>query len=154
MTTSTVRKTNTEQIVHKNKYALHCKSESRTQQQFAESANIKNIVDRIKRGVMPIGQTRPPLNIDHTQVKPYHEALNLVTEIKQNFLKQPAKIRERFQNDPAKMLEFLEDPKNMAQAIDLGLATPTEEAKEAPITKVEVVNPSAPAEKASGGSKT
>lgn len=37
----------------------------------------------------------------------------------------PAKLRARFDNDPAKFLEFFNDPANQEEAVKLGLATDT-----------------------------
>ena len=37
----------------------------------------------------------------------------------------PAELRERFENDPGKFVEFCLDPKNKDEAVELGLAVPS-----------------------------
>lgn len=53
----------------------------------------------------------------------YQEALNTVIAANAAFDTLPAKIRERFHNNPAEFLEFFADPSNQDEAIRLGLAT-------------------------------
>ncbi|QXP08181.1 MAG: internal scaffolding protein [Arizlama microvirus] len=38
----------------------------------------------------------------------------------------PANVREKFQNDPTTMFKFINDPKNLAEAVELGLLVPVE----------------------------
>lgn len=58
----------------------------------------------------------------------YHEAMNLVTQAQRSFESLPAELRDKFSNDPARLLRFLEDPKNRQEAEQLGLidARPSE----------------------------
>lgn len=53
----------------------------------------------------------------------YQEALNTVIQAEQAFNSLPAKVRERFHNDPERFLVFMGDPDNQDEAIALGLAT-------------------------------
>ena len=40
------------------------------------------------------------------------------------FMALPANIRERFNNDPAELVDFVSDDRNRSEAIDLGLVPP------------------------------
>lgn len=55
----------------------------------------------------------------------YQEALNTVIAAEAAFASLPAKVRERFLNDPARFLAFMSDPNSQDEAIELGLATDT-----------------------------
>jgi len=54
-------------------------------------------------------------------VPDYQSALDLVNQAESMFMSLPAKIRERFANNPAKMVKFLQDEKNRDEAERLGL---------------------------------
>lgn len=53
----------------------------------------------------------------------YQAGLNTVLEAQAAFATLPAKVRERFHNNPAEFLEFMADPNSQDEAIRLGLAT-------------------------------
>lgn len=63
----------------------------------------------------------------------YQAALNTVLDGQTAFATLPAKTRERFHNNPAEFLEFMADPKNQDEAINLGLATDTRSAPPEPM---------------------
>lgn len=98
-----------------------------TQQQFAEEVDINTIVKRFGlTGELPNGVAMP-VSGDFTGVSDYHTALNLVREAQAAFMELPASIRSRFDNDPGKVVEFLDDEKNREEAVQLGiLAKPPE----------------------------
>lgn len=64
------------------------------------------------------------------------QARLIMQDAEQRFAELPARIRARFNNDAEQLLQFLSDPGNRAEAIELGLVT----APEKP-----VVPPAAPA---------
>lgn len=86
---------------------------------------------------------------DLTSLPDYQEALEIVLKSNEAFAALPSQVRERFQNDPARFVEFLADPANQDEAIRLGLAVDTR-TPEPPPQKVEIVNP-VPATGQSGG---
>lgn len=51
----------------------------------------------------------------------YQYQLNKINEVKENFARLPSRIREKFRNDPGRMLRFMSDPKNVAECVELGL---------------------------------
>jgi phage internal scaffolding protein len=58
---------------------------------------------------------------DFSGVHDYHTALNALIASESEFAALPAQIRNRFQNDPSNLIEFLDDPRNKAEAESLGL---------------------------------
>lgn len=100
---------------------LFCPEPTKTQQQFAEDADINVIVRRFGlTGELP-DDYRAPQSGDFTGVTDYHSALNAVREADAAFMEVPAEIRARFDNDPAKLIKFVENAKNREEAIELGL---------------------------------
>lgn len=60
----------------------------------------------------------------------FQQAQNILIEGQQAFASLPSKLRDRFNNEPAEFLAFLQDAKNKAEAIELGLIPrPLPEAK-------------------------
>lgn len=97
---------------------------TRTQQQFKDEVDINTIVERFGlTGELP-ENVRVPVDGDFTQVTDYQGALNLILEAEAAFMEFPANVRERFSNDPAKLVEFVSDPANLEEARKLGIALP------------------------------
>lgn len=96
---------------------------SMTQQQFADEVNLNVIMARF--GVtdqdMPLPAIDPSHYGDFTDVFEYRDALDRLRNAEAAFSALPADIRNRFQNDPTKLWEFVNDPKNDDEAIKLGL---------------------------------
>lgn len=51
----------------------------------------------------------------------FHTAMNIVAEANSMFESVPSTIRKRFDNDPQKFLDFVQDEKNRNEAIELGI---------------------------------
>jgi len=51
----------------------------------------------------------------------YMTSLNQVMAAQDNFMSLPSSIRARFSNDPAQFLEFVSNPDNHSEMVDLGL---------------------------------
>lgn len=83
---------------------------------------------------------RVPMFGDFTQSPDgLQDAFNRLLEAQANFLELPATVRERFGNDPMKLVAFLSDTANRSEAVSLGL-----------IDDVSPAAPAAPADKAGG----
>lgn len=57
------------------------------------------------------------------------DAMNLVVEANRLFMELDPFVRKRFDNDPAKLLDFVSDPQNREEAGKLGLLKPVEAPK-------------------------
>lgn len=106
---------------------------SLTKQSFRDESDINMMMDRFqKTGVLD--EDRVPVGaryIDCTGILSYQESLQVVTEAEEAFNGLDAKVRRRFDNDPAQMIAFLQDPASEAEARDLGLLEPKAPAAEA-----------------------
>lgn len=95
--------------------------ESLVQQQFTEEVDINTIVRRFGlTGELPNG-IAVPLTGDFTAVGDFQQAMDLIVQAQQEFMRLPAETRARFNNDPARVIAFLEDVNNRDEAIKLGM---------------------------------
>lgn len=62
----------------------------------------------------------------------YQDALHIAAAAEASFLTLPAKVRDRFANDPARFLDFMADPSNAQEARTLGLLNPATPVPDAP----------------------
>lgn len=107
----------------------HFSSEpSLTKQEFTAECDINTIMARfVSSGydptVLPM-TSRKAIYGDFTAApESYHAALNYVKGTERAFMELPADIRARFDNDPQKFLNFVDNPDNQQELIDMGLAT-------------------------------
>ena len=100
---------------------LHCKDPSLTAQEFLEESDINYIADKFMRTGELKQVAQLPTNGDFQGIFDFQTAMNLIVDAKHEFMQLPAKIRSRFNNDPAQLIDFLEDPENDQEAIALGL---------------------------------
>lgn len=121
--------------------SIDCSKDGRTQQQFKETCNINTIVEKARKtGLLNHVNNRTPQYADVTNIPDYMQAMEVILTANNAFESLDAKTRERFFNDPARMVEFLQDDTNYDEALKLGLV----EKKLPPvevIQKVEVINP-------------
>lgn len=105
--------------------ALYCDEASLTQQHFAQECDINEILKRAaKTGQLPIND-KVPMYGDFVAVpKSLSEAFSLIKQANDLFMSLPWEARERFGNDPERMVAFLNDPKNREEAVKLGLVKP------------------------------
>lgn len=93
----------------------------KTDQSHSHDADINNIVAKYhKTGVFP-GLDGPQIFADVSDAPSYQDALQTVINAESAFMALDAKTRREFDNDPSKMLAFLEDPNNRDKAISLGM---------------------------------
>lgn len=94
--------------------------ETTTQQQFKDETDINTIVKRFGlTGELPNGIGMPQSG-DFTDAPDFHTAMNLIRDAESAFLKVPAEIRARFNNDPGEIINFMENAANRDEAIKLG----------------------------------
>lgn len=114
---------------------------SMTKQEFKYECDVNNVIKSFKPHQM-MDALRQNLNagnyVDLPDAYDFQEALHLVKDAERQFMTVPAHVRDRFGQDPALFLAFLNDPKNLDEARKLGLAKPVP-VPPAPI-EVKVVN--------------
>lgn len=99
-----------------------CDDPSLAVQSERDDCDINVIMERFGHGV-PLPQSlRIPSYGDFTGVSDYRSALELISEADDSFMQLPADVRSRFQNDPARFVDFCSDPRNAAELQAMGLA--------------------------------
>lgn len=112
-------------------------SPTMTQKHFRDEVNINKIMDRFHRtGVSPIDPARAQraLYADVSEIGDYRGVCDRIWAAEQAFSALPAKVRTRFGNQPEALVEWLRDPKNHREAIELGLMV---QRKPDPATKLQ-----------------
>lgn len=101
---------------------------SRTKQQFKDECDINNIIKAFKV-TRQITHMRANFEqgayMDLPDPLDFQESLNVVLAAEASFATLPAKVRERFGNDPQGFLAFMADPANQDEIIKMGLGTDT-----------------------------
>jgi phage internal scaffolding protein len=110
-----------------NESGLHCEDATLAQQHYKDECDINNILRQFNvTGLLPQNSISPRYG-DFTGISDYHTALNRVIAAEDEFMALPAQIRSRFENDPAKLIDFLDNSENLDEAIKLGLVSKPEE---------------------------
>jgi len=127
----------------KLKITLSCPEPSRAKQSFKAECDINTIMAKYQS----TGQL-PQLNLGNPQYEDttgydFQSAAELVASAKSQFNELPSSIRQRFENNPAKFLNFTSNPNNRVELAEMGLLTP--EATSA------ILSPQPPADKPLGG---
>jgi phage internal scaffolding protein len=121
-----------------NESGLACQEPTRAQQHHKEECDINVIVKRFGiTGKMPINQSEARYG-DFTDAEDYHTALNKIIAAEDDFMALPADIRTQFDNNPANLIGFLNNPQNKTEAEKLGLIKPTSSYSE-PVNTQETV---------------
>jgi len=107
-----------------NASGLKCEDKSLAQQHLKEETDINNIVQTFTRTGMLPQHSLPPLAEDFQIIKSFQQAMDLVVEARESFQQMPAEVRNRFQNDPARFVEFCSNPDNKAEMRKWGLYSP------------------------------
>lgn len=119
-----------------NESGLACEEPSLAQQHFKEECDINTILQKFNiTGLLPEAPLSPRYG-DFSGIGDYHSALNRVMAAREEFGALPAQIRARFDNDPSKLIEFLQDENNRPEAEELGLVekAAAEVVEAAPVT--------------------
>ena len=130
---------------------------SLTEQHHKDDCDVNIILERYcKTGVLPENARKNGVYGDFSAcAQDYREAVRLLQDAHDRFDSLPSRIRERFDNDPEKLLAFLDNPENEAQARKLGLlATVTDapEARENDLNETRVPGAAAPGAEADASS--
>lgn len=93
-----------------------------TQQQFKDECDINNIMKKYSStGQFTHLTSKQGVYADFTMITDYREMLETVQYAQDAFMSLPAEMRKRFDNDPGKLLEFIQDSNNYEEALTLGL---------------------------------
>jgi len=107
-----------------NETGLSCGDESRAIQSAKDTCDINTIVRRFGVGVTASASAVAPRYEDFSEVVDFKSAMDAVARAGEAFDAFPSAIRAHFQNDPQRMLAFVENDSNYDEAIKLGLVKP------------------------------
>lgn len=116
---------------------------SMTKQEFVRECDVNNVIKQYKsHGMLSHVNAKAAQGAyqDLPDSVDFQESLHTIMVAEQAFMTLPAKVRDRFGQDPAEFLAFLSNAENADEARKLGILKPLEAAP--PPIKVEVTNPS------------
>lgn len=102
---------------------------SRTKQSFKTECDMNMIMKRFKKtaGVDFLNRYQGYMSGqfgDFSEVVDYRTALDQIARADEVFMALPAKVRARFENDAAQFLDFVQNPSNTDELVQMGLANP------------------------------
>lgn len=121
--------------VHKacEECCVHDYGPTLTQQSQADDADINTIVKRFGlTGQLPTN-LRTPQYGDFTGINDYASALKAVAQAADEFMRIPAHIRIKFDNDPQTFLEFCANPENLPALKEMGFTSESYNQRTAPV---------------------
>ncbi len=102
--------------------------EGRTKQSFNDECNINIIMAKYQKTGAIAHVNRHQADYGFATSHDFSEAMRTVTLAQQMFNDLPSTIRTRFDNNPGKFLDFVQDDENINEARELGLTqTPPDE---------------------------
>jgi len=104
------------------------KEPSMTKQSHKEECDINNIIKQYQvTGIVAHISEKAASGayVDLPDPLDFQQSLNLVMEAQASFDSLPSSVRSRFENDPTRFLEFMQNPENQEEMISLGLAKDT-----------------------------
>ena len=94
---------------------------SLTEQSFKFESDINNICEGKAFSSLPTNKNQPLFD-DFTNLGNYQESLDTVARAKSLFEELPSSLRNRFENNPQKLIDFVSDPeKNYDEGVKLGI---------------------------------
>lgn len=100
---------------------------SKTLQQFKDEADINVLISRYMRTgfyyspMQTPTQKRMPQFGDYSELGDFQQQQQRLLDVYDDFARLPAKVRERFGNNPALFVEFAGNPANVDECVKLGI---------------------------------
>lgn len=108
---------------------------SMTKQAFKDECDVNMIMKKFERtGMVAHLAQYQGSYADVSAGLDFQASLDMVQRAHDAFMTLPAKVRKRFENDPGAFLDFVNDPANEKEMIELGLK---EAPQPAPVTATE-----------------
>lgn len=118
----------------------HVGEESLTQQHMQAETDVNNIMAKYQKHQIITHVSKYAGEYgDFSGVPDYREGLERIMAAEEMFQSLPAKIRDRFANDPANFIEFATNAENLPELRKMGLAPPEAEPPKPQL--VQVVEP-------------
>lgn len=110
---------------------------SRTKQAMRDECDVNLIMARYDKTGLIDHFSRYGAEYGFASSVTFHDAMNVVTKAEQMFGALPAKARKRFNGAPAEFLEFVQNPANAKEMVELGLV----DSKRPLVTASDVLEP-------------
>lgn len=95
---------------------------SLTQQHFKDECDINLIIKRFTKNDLALMAMMSDMQYgDYSTSVDFHEAMNIVIRAQEQFEALPSSVRDKFDNDPSKMLDFVSKKENIEESVKLGL---------------------------------
>lgn len=123
---------------------LDCSEDPSLAQQHArDETDINFLVAKFGIGEVAM-EPRPYEEVVFDTPMDFQEMMNATIAARQQFMELPAKLRERFKNDPGEFLSFVENEENRPEAEFLGILVPKPTPEPAKAPEAVSVPPVAP----------
>ncbi len=99
----------------------HIRELSRTKQEFLRDADISVMFERFFSGGSIDVNRLDPKYLDLTELPSFSESQILLADVASQFRVQPAAFRAEFDNDEQNFVDWILDPENRDEAIELGV---------------------------------
>lgn len=105
-----------------HQYGFQTLGESMTQQQFKGECDVNNILAKYKKTGLVTHLAKHNAKFgDFSTYEDYQQSLDKILTAQNSFNHLPSELRKKFDNDPGKLIEYLQDEKNHDEAIQYGL---------------------------------
>lgn len=94
---------------------------SKVQQDQKNVVDVNSIISRYIRTGKVLSTTKNPNFGDFTGIGDFHQVQNQIKSAENQFMSLPPNIRKLFGNNVGNLVDFISDPGNREQAIELGL---------------------------------
>lgn len=109
------------------KYAKVFTEPSMTKQSFKDECDINKLMDKYqKTGMINHVNKHQPTYAEYDAID-FTQAMQTIAEGQSMFEELPSQARKNFDNDPAKFMEFVNNPDNADKLVEYGLAYPRQE---------------------------
>jgi len=96
--------------------------QSLTKQSFTDECDINNIMRKYQKTGAIEHVNKHEASYGFATSDTFQESLEIVAKAKNMFEELPSSIRTKFENDPSKFLDFVQNPENLTEMRELGLA--------------------------------
>lgn len=100
---------------------------SLTEQNHKDSCEINRIMAKYQKTGIIDHRNEHRGDYGYATSQTFSEALDIVIKGKEMFEELPSSLRKKFNGDPKEFLEFVQNPKNVDEMVELGLARTPED---------------------------
>jgi len=117
------------------------KEPSLTEQSFKKDSDVNYVLERFNRTgqIQDLVSNNPEIYGDYSEAPDFMAAQQIIRKAQEQFQMLPSDLRNRFSNDPARFLEFMNDETNNDEKVLLGLKVKKEPVKKEELSKADAL---------------